>query len=212
MRLEAFACPESGCSGFCLFPKRRSRGLGESSKSFRKERSTSPSSDQGVKRPEERFPQEERNVTTSEEQEAGGFNLSSLRSPLSEVVAGLEAEREDSARLTCDACGISSRPVEEARAELASIQESLDRVKAFGKEDQALPARRCLEQALGKGACSLHRANWMLSEIYGLLTSICVELQVRCTGRSTCSDRATCVSTEVLALDAAFAFHSGDVR
>ncbi|CAN0226504.1 unnamed protein product [Ectocarpus sp. 8 AP-2014] len=172
MRLEAFACPDSECSGFCLAPKERGRALGESSKSFRQEQSASPSSYQGFK-----FPQEECNGEPSEEQEAAGLNLSSLHFPLSEVVAGLETEREGSARLTCDACGASSRPVEEARAELANIQELLNRVKAFGNEGQALPARRCLEEALGKAASSLHRANWMLSEIYGLLASVCVELQ-----------------------------------
>ncbi|CAM9152032.1 unnamed protein product [Ectocarpus sp. 13 AM-2016] len=172
MRLEAFACPGSECSGFCLAPKKRGRALGESSKSFRQKKSASPSSYQGSK-----FPLDECNVEPSEEQETAGLNLSSFHSPLSEVVAGLETEREGSARLTCDACGASSRPVEEARAELANIQELLNRVKAFGNEGQALPARRCLEQALGKAASSLHRANWMLSEIYGLLTSVCVELQ-----------------------------------
>ncbi|CBN79949.1 conserved unknown protein [Ectocarpus siliculosus] len=172
MRLEAFACPDSECSGFCLAPKKRGRALGESSKSFRQEKSASPSSCQSFN-----FPQEECNLEPSEEQEAAGLKLSSLHSPLSEVVAGLETEREGSARLTCDACGASSRPVEEARAELADIQELLNRVKGFGNEGQALPARRCLEQALGKAASSLHRANWMLSEIYGLLASVCVELQ-----------------------------------
>lgn len=115
-------------------------------------------------------------------QEGRGSNLRSLNSPLSEVLVGVEADQEvDSGWfLKCGTCGNASRRVGEAKRESKGIQELFKRGKAFEEAGEGLAARRCFEQALKRAETWLHNGNWVLSEIYSTLASVCVGLQVKC--------------------------------
>ena len=80
--------------------------------------------------------------------------------------------------MMCRTCGSTSRRVEETRRHSEGIQELLRQGKALEERGEALTARRCLEQAVGRAEAWLHRGNWALSELYSRLASVCVQLQV----------------------------------
>lgn len=134
-------------------------------------------------------------ISTEEEEEEGrSLSLGALYPPLSEVLDAAQASDQGAARcLTCRTCGLTSRRVEEARRQGDAVRERLQQGKALEERGEALAARRCLEQAVGRAEAWLHRGNWVLSELFSRLASVCVQLQVRnhdgsC---STCNDAAT---------------------
>lgn len=161
-RLEAYACPDGKCSGICLPPQKGSQGGGGDGSSH--------------------APLHQSSVASSreEEEQESGLSLSSLHPSLSDVAAEGETCDEGAAGcLTCRTCGPTSRRVEEARRHSKGVQELVQQGKALEERGEALAARQCLEQAVGRAEAWLHRGNWALSELYSHFASVCVKLQVR---------------------------------
>ncbi|CAM9485168.1 unnamed protein product [Pylaiella littoralis] len=185
-RLEAYACPDRTCAGLCLVPTKRGDVLGghsssSSSNAHHQDQSPLPPSDRGsgALQGEPAGPEGTASgVAVGRRQEGNSFHLSSLHPPLSEVSVGVEADEGlDPDRLKCCKCGSASRRVEEAQREREGIQELLKRGKAFEEAGEDLAARGSLEQALRRAGTCLHRGNWVLTEIYSTLTSVCVGLR-----------------------------------
>lgn len=84
----------------------------------------------------------------------------------------------DSVRLLCSACG-ASRPSREAEREGKAVYDLLERGKALLNGGKGSEGKKCLDEALQRGVRSLHRGNWVLSEVYAELCGACLELQVR---------------------------------
>lgn len=85
----------------------------------------------------------------------------------------------DSGVLLCDSCG-ASRPGEETGREGRAIVELLERGRALAREGRtSQEGKQCLQEACERATRCLHRANWVLSEIYTELSSVCLEAQVR---------------------------------
>lgn len=205
VRLEAYACLDQTCSGLCLVPTRPRDELALSSSSAPQEdKPPLPPSIHGSRAQQgaPRGPEDTSSVAVAERRQKKGLNLSSLRPPLSEVYVGAEAnglEVGDPECLTCDTCGVTSRRAGEAQRESKGIQELLKRGKAFEEAGEDLGARRCFEQALRRAETWLHRGNWVLSEIYSTLTSVCVGLQVRCaTDTMMITRQRVCLKLEAL--------------
>lgn len=178
-RLEAYACPDEKCPGLCSAPDDPSRGSERSSESSRHGgRSPSAGLEEGNAQGNGLQTGKGRVDALREGDEDEELDLGARRIPLPEVLAGEEAEEEGPGCLKCGVCGNMSRSAEEARQKLEAIQELLDRGKALESDGQAVLARQYLEQALPRSIGLLHRGNWVLSEVYGRLASICVELQV----------------------------------
>lgn len=78
--------------------------------------------------------------------------------------------------ISCRACG-DSRLAEEAERKLMAVRDHLERGKAVIRRGDGAEGRKCLEGALERAVC-LHRGNWLLSEIYAELVSVCLELEV----------------------------------
>lgn len=171
-RLEAYSCPDRKCSGLCFPPQKGGSSSNTSSGTQERDGSLHPpitNSSFANSREEE------------EDEEGRSLSLSSLHPRLSEVLVG-EAYDEGAARcLMCRTCGLTSRRVEGARQESKGIQELLQRGRTFEERGEALASRQCLEQAVGRAEAWLHRGNWVLSELYSNLASVCVRLQVRST-------------------------------
>lgn len=114
------------------------------------------------------------------------MSLRSLHPPLSEAVVRTEANDEGAAScLVCCSCRLTCRRVEEARRQSEGVQELLQQGKALEERGEALAARQCLEQAVGRAEAWLHRGNWVLSELYSHLASVLVQLQVRSMAKNT---------------------------
>lgn len=79
--------------------------------------------------------------------------------------------------LFCSTCN-ASRPVEDADREGKAIYELLERGKVLASGMEWSAAKGCLEEALQRASPCLHRGNWVLSDIYAELPSVCLQLQV----------------------------------
>eukprot|EP00752_Nemacystus_decipiens_P004295 g3924.t1 len=158
-RLAAYACPDRQCSGICLPPQNGSED------------------GDGSLHP----PIHQTNVANGNGREDDGSSLSlrSLHLPLPEVLVGGDPSDEKGAAdiLVCRTCGPTSRRAGEARRHSKGVQELLQQGKALEERGEALAARQRLEQAIDRAEAWLHRGNWVLSELYSHLASVCVQLQ-----------------------------------
>lgn len=87
-------------------------------------------------------------------------------------------ESDDSGCLLCSTCG-APRSAEDADRESRAIDELNRRGKAFCSSGKELEGKLVLEEALQRGINCLHRGNWVLSDLFAELSSVCVHLQVR---------------------------------
>lgn len=100
-----------------------------------------------------------------------GDRAGSAKHPVSEAVA--------SGPFLCDTCG-ASRPAKQTEREEKAIRSFLERGKAAVREGRAADeGKESLEEACQRAAHCLHGSNWLLSEIYSEVTSVCLEVQVR---------------------------------
>ncbi|CAM9560585.1 unnamed protein product [Choristocarpus tenellus] len=145
--LEGFRCPVDGCDGLCI--ECSGGGHGHS-----------------VVGTDGRIHESSKGCNT-------GFNL--------------RGDGEEVNGLSCIVCK-ARRSAEEARREGFAVEDLLEKGKALaarsgavggseGFKQSVVEARTCLEEGLVRALAVLYRGNWVLSELYSELVSVCLELE-----------------------------------
>ncbi|CAN0100702.1 unnamed protein product [Scytosiphon promiscuus] len=178
-RLEAYACTVKKCPGVCPAPKNHSQAQGaRTSGSQQNDGPQRTWSEAGSARAGESPPSGKSGVDASRGSANDGEPGANARqSSPPETTAGAKAQGGSPRWLKCDTCGNASRSAEVAEKKVEAIRELLNRGRALERDGETILARQCLEQALGRAVGFLHRGNWLLSEIYRVLASACVELE-----------------------------------
>lgn len=87
-------------------------------------------------------------------------------------------ETDDPGSLLCSICG-ALRSADDAERERRTIDELKGRGKALCSGGNELEGKVVLEEALQRGTNCLHRGNWVLSDLFAELSSLCLHLQVK---------------------------------